>query len=123
MIFIINENIYDVGLILQIKERTGPKKIKKIINNLKNTAEEDIKNFCGLPIKLLEKNEDEKKLELKNSPLTIEFHSYIEDAKASNPKQILNNDKESDGENTPSTIDDKEKQEKKIDGSNFSEDE
>ena len=50
----VTENIYDMILISKIKERTGPKKLKNIMKNLRNFAEDDIKEFPGLKFKKLE---------------------------------------------------------------------
>ena len=95
----VTENIYDMILISKIKERTGPKKLKNIMKNLRNFAEDDIKEFPGLKFKKLEeKKEDEKELRSKNS---------------------LHNDAGNDGENTSAT-NDNEEEVKQFDNSGFS---
>ena len=83
MVSIINENIYDMTLISNIKERTGSKKLKNIMKNLRNFAEDDVKGFSGLKVKKFEeKTEEVKKPEHKKMSISI-----------------LNNDDEE--ENTP----------------------
>ena len=117
----INENIYDMILISKIKERTGPKKLKKIMKNLRNFAGDDIKEFPGLKFKSLkEKKEEEKELESENS--IIRIHHYIEDFKKSNSKSISNNDGGKKGENTSAT-NENEKEVKQFNNFSFSEDE
>ena len=123
MISVINENFYDMALILKIKERTEPKKIKKIVNNLKKIEEDEVNNFSKLKIKVFEeKKEDVKKIESKIFSSIIDFKSHIEDTKLSNSRSILDSDDEYEGENTPSTVRDNEEQ-NKVDGSVFSADE
>ena len=123
MISIINENFYDMALILKIKERTEPKKIKKIVNNLKKIEEDEVNNFSKLKIKIFEeKKEDEKNIESETFSSIIDFKCHIEETKLSNPKSILDSDDEYEGENTPSTVRDNEEQ-NKVDGSEFSADE
>ena len=113
----INENIYDMSLISKIKEQSSPNKLKKIIKNLRNIAEDDVKKSSGLKIKILEeKNEENKKLEFKNFAPSTEFQHYIEDFKKPNSRPILNND---EGENTPATDGDNEE----FEYSDFSDDE
>ena len=99
---VINENIYDMTLISKIKERTGPKKLKKIIKNLRNLIKDDIKEFSGLKVKKFEeKKEEEKEMESENANPIIGLNRYIEDFKISNSRPILNNDEENLRENTP----------------------
>ena len=119
----LNENIYDMTLISKVKEHTGSRKLKTIINTLKHLAEEDVKKYSGLKIKkFAEKKEEEKKPELKILPI-IGFQNYFEDYKKHNSRSIVNNDADYVGENTPSTVDDNEKDIKKVSSFDFSEDE
>ena len=115
----LNENIYDMTLISKVKEHTGSRKLKTIINTLKHLAEEDVK----LKIKkFVKKKEEEKKPELKILPI-IGFQNYFEDYKKHNSRSIVNNDADYVGENTPSTVDDNKKDIKKVSSFDFSEDE
>ena len=118
-----NKNFYDAILNSKIKERTGPKKIRKIVNNLKRIAEDDIQKFSKLKIKIFkEKNEEVKKPEFKIATPIIGLQQYIKKFQKSNSKIIFKEDNESEGENTPSTVDNNE-EEKQIDSSDFSDDE
>ena len=94
MIPVIDKNIYDVALISKIKERTGPKILKKITKYLRNLAEDEAKEFSELKIAKLEekKREEEKKIEFKNNDVNIEIQHYIEDFKKSSSKTIFDND-------------------------------
>ena len=124
MSFVIIETIYDMTLISKIKEQTGPKKLKKIINNLKNFAEEDLKEFPKLKIKIFEEEKEEvKKPEIRIVAPIFGFQHYLEDIKKSNSKLIVNIDDENEGEDTPSDVDGDEKGMKQKDSSDFSEDE
>ena len=116
-----NQYIYDVALISEVKKHTGSKKLKSIVNNLRNLSKKDVKEFSQLKIKKFEE-EKEEKLELKISAPIIQLH-YINDLKKTNPKTIVNNDVDYEGENTPSTVDDNEEELKQIDSSDFSDDE
>ena len=123
MISTINENIYDMALISKIKEQTGPKKLKKIIKNLRNLAEEDVKGFSDLKIKIFEEQkEEEKQPEIIIAAPAFGFQRYLEEFKKQNVKSIVSDDADYEGENTPSTADDIE-DEKQIDSSDFSDDE
>ena len=120
----ITGDIYNMTLILKIKEQTETKKLKKIIKNLRNLAKEDLKGFAELEIKIFEEEkEEEKKQELKTVAPIIGFQHYFEDFKKSNLKSEVNNIVEYEGENTPSTVDDNEEEVKQIDSSDFSDDE
>ena len=120
----ISENNYNMALILKIKEQTETKKLKKIIKKLRNLAEEDLKGFTELKIKIFkEEKEEEKKQELKTFAPTVGFQHYFEDFKKTNLKSEVNNIVENEGENTPSTVDDNEEEVKQIDSSDFSDDE
>ena len=120
----ISENNYNMALILKIKEQTETKKLKKIIKNLRNLAEEDLKGFAELKIKIFEEEKvEEKKQELKTVAPTVGFQHYFEDFKKTNLKSEVNNIVEYEGENTPSTVDDNEEEVKQIDSSDFSDDE
>ena len=124
MSFVIIETIYDMTLISKVKEQTGPKKLKKIINNLKNFAEEDLKEFSKLKIKIFEEEKEEvKKPEIRIVAPIFGFQQYLEDIKKSNSKLIVNIDDENEGEDTPSDVDGDEKGMKQKDSSDFSEDE
>ena len=115
----IKDNIYDKTLISKIKERTGPKKLKKIIKNLRNLEIENIKKFSGPKIKIFEEKDEAKETEFEIVAPIIGFHHYFEDFKKSNPKIIKNNKADYERENTPSTVDDNEEI-KQVDSSDFS---
>ena len=115
-----NEKIYNIALISKIKEQTGPKKLKKIIKNLRNLAEEDLKEFSDLKIKVFK---EEKKQEAKIAAPILGLRHYFEDFKKSNSKKIVNNDTGYERKNTPSTVNDSEEGVEQIDSSDFSEDE
>ena len=122
MVFDSTENIYNESLNLKIKEQTGPKKLKKILKNLRNIAKEELKGFSELKIKI---SEEEKKEEIKSefkivAPI-IGFQHYFEDFKKINLKSNINN-ADYEGENTPSTVEGDEEELKQIDSSDFSED-
>ena len=124
MTSIVNEKIYDISLILKVKEQTGPKKLKKIIKNLKNLAEEDLKEFSVLKIKILkEDKEEEKKSEIIIVAPIFGFQHYLEDIDKLNSKSTVNNDDEHEGEDTPSDVDCNEESFKQKDSSDFSSDE
>ena len=123
MSFFINEKIYNITLISKVKRQTDPKKIKKIINSLKNCTKEDLKKFSELKIKIFEKEKEElQKSEFKIAVPIIGFHHYLEDIKKSNLKQAVNNNDENKVENS-STAYESEEEVKQIDSSDFSEDE
>ena len=105
MMSVIDENFYDMNLISNIKERTGPKKLKNIMKNLRNFAEDDVKGFSGLKVKKFEeKIEEVKKPILKKMSISI-----------------LDNDDEV--ENTPKTFFGNEEGERQIYYSDSSADE
>ena len=52
MIPIENKKIYDMALISKIKEHEKLKKLKNIIKNLRNLAQEDVEEFSVLKIKI-----------------------------------------------------------------------
>ena len=121
MISNINENNFDVALISKIKKQTGPKKLKKIIKNLRNLAEEDVKGFSGLKIKVFEEQkEEEKQPEIIIAVPAFGLQHYLEEFKNQNVKSIVNDVADYEGENTPSTADDNEEELKQIDSSDFS---
>ena len=120
MISISCKNLYDTVLISKIKERTGPKKLQKIIKYLRNITEKEVNQFSELNIKIFE---EEKKHEFKIVAPIIGFQHYFEDFKKSNSKNIVNNPMHNKGENTHSTVDGNEEEKKQIDSSDFSEDE
>ena len=123
MIIVIDENIYDMELISKVKERTGPKKIKKITKYLRNLAEDEMKEFSELKIKKFEnKKENVKKLEVNSSTSHIELQNCIGNFKKSKSRSILNNDEEYEGENDPSTVDGNDGEMEQIDNSFFSDD-
>lgn len=76
---VINENDYDFTLISKVKERTSPKKLKKIIKDLKNLEEDDIKEFSELKINIFEEKEDEKEPEFKIIVPIVEIQNYFEE--------------------------------------------
>ena len=120
----VNENVYDITLILKIKERTGTKKIKKILRNLRNLAEDELKEFSELKInKFGEEKSEIKNNKFKNDTSFIEFQHYTEDFKNLNSRSILYNDDEYERVNTPVTSDDNEEEMKQIDNSYFTIDE
>ena len=119
MISATNVSIYDTALNSKIKEQTGQKKLQKINKYLRNLAEEDLKEFSKLKVKI----EEEKKPEFKIVAPIFGFQQYFEDFKRSNSKQIDNNDDDQEGENTPSTVNNDEEGLKQIDSSDFSDDE
>ena len=122
MIPVKSENIYDMALISKIKEHTGSKKLKKILKNLRKIAEDDIKEFSALKVKVFVE-EEEKKPQFKIIAPISGFQNYLEDSKKLNSKTIVNIDIELEGENTSSTFDDYEEEIKQADSSDFSEDE
>ena len=119
-----NNNIYDTILISKIKKQTGPQKLKKILKNLRNYVEEDLKCSSELKIKIfeVEKHED-KKYEILISAPIFGFQHYVEDFKKSYLKKIVNNAINNEGGNTLSTVDNNEEESKQIDSSDFSQDE
>ena len=120
MIAEVNENNYNMSLISKVKDQTGPKKIKKITKYLRNLAEEDLKEFSKLKVKVME---EEKKQEFKLAAPIIGFRYYFEDFKKLNSIPTTKNDVDNEGENTPSTVDDNEEEAKQIESSDFSADE
>ena len=122
MIPVKSENIYDMALISKIKEHTGSKKLKKILKNLRKIAEDDIKEFSALKVKVFVE-EEEKKPQFKIIAPISGFQNYLEDSKKLNSKTIVNIDIELEGENTSSTFDDYEEEIKQADSSDFVEDE
>ena len=123
MIPVKSENIYDMALISKIKEHTGSKKLKKILKNLRKIAEDDIKEFSALKVKVFVEEEEEKKPQFKIIAPISGFQNYLEDSKKLNSKTIVNIDIELEGENTSSTFDDYEEEIKQADSSDFVEDE
>ena len=123
MIPAIKENIYNTTLITKVKKNTGSKKLKKIVENLRNLAEEDVKGSSKFKIKIFkEKIEEIKTSEFTTSSPVIVFQHYSEDLKKSNSKLIINNNSEWKKENISSTADDNEELTKQIDSSDFSDD-
>ena len=123
MASVINEKVYNKTLISKIKEHTGPKKLKKIINHLRKIAEDDIKESYALKIKIFEeKKEQEVNLELNIDASTIEVKHYTEDLRE-NSRMIVNKDGESEEDNSTCTVNDKNKEFKQIDSSDLSDDE
>ena len=102
--FVLNSNIYNMTLISKVKERTGPKNLKKITQNLKNLENVDNKVFPGLKLKKFEEKKEEK-FESENADPIIELSHYnIEDFKNFNSRSILNDNDEYDGENISEAI-------------------
>ena len=119
-----NNNIYDSILISKIKKQTGPQKLKKILKNLRNFVEEDLKCSSELKIKIFEKEKNEdKKYEILISAPIFGFQHYVEDFNKSYSKKIVNNAINNEGGNTLSTVDNNEEESKQIDSSDFSQDE
>ena len=119
-----NEKIYDISLISKVKEQTGPKKLKKIIKNLRNFTEKDLKELSKLKIKIFEEDrEEEEKSEFVIIAPIIKFQHYLEYIKKSNSKSIVNNNDEFKGEDTPFDAKNVEKEIKQKDSSDFSSDE
>ena len=115
----LNEKNYNMALISKVKEQTGPKKLKKIIKNLRNLAEEDLKELSKLKVKVME---EEKKQEFKLAAPIFGFKYYFEDFKKLNSLPTTKIDIDNEGENTPSTVNDDEEEAKQIDSSDFSAD-
>ena len=119
-----NEKIYDISLISKVKEQTGPKKLKKIIKNLRNFTEKDLKELSKLKIKIFEEDrEEEEKSEFVIIAPIIKLQHYLEYIKKSNSKSVVNNNDEFKGENTPFDAKSVEKDIKQKDSSDFSSDE
>ena len=119
-----NEKIYDISLISKVKEQTGQKKLKKIIKNLRNFTEKDLKELSKLKIKIFEEDrEEEEKSEFVIIAPIIKLQHYLEYIKKSNSKSVVNNNDEFKGENTPFDAKSVEKDIKQKDSSDFSSDE
>ena len=109
MILAINENDYDMTLISEIKKHTGPTKLKKIVEDLKNLEEEDLKEYPELNVEIFEeKNPEEKNDEYKNASPTNILQNYTKNFKKLN--SIINNSYENKGLNTTDNNNDEEKQ-------------
>ena len=117
------EKIYNMALISKIKKHLGPKKLKKILKNLKSLAKEDLKEFSKLKIKKFKTEKEEKKPKLIIVAPIIKFQYYFEDLKKSNSKPTVNNNNGYKGEDTSSEIDDTEEGAKQKDSSDFSSEE
>ena len=124
MVSIINKDIFKEAFILKTKENAELKRLKKIVNNLKRLAVEDVKGFSKLNIKIFEEEkEEEKKPELKIVAPIIGFHHYFEDFKKSSSKLLLNNIVDCVEENTCSTVDDEKEELNQVDSSDLSDNE
>ena len=124
MMSVTNENTYNKILISKIKQRTGQKELKKIVNSLKNIAEDDVKKLSKLKIKIFEeKIEEDEKVEFKISAPLIGLQHYIKDLKKLNSKIIVNQNDEPKRENISSSVNNNEEELKQIDSSDFSDDE
>ena len=119
MISLISENTYNVDLISKVKEHVRQNKLKKIIKKLRNLAENDIKEFSELKVKIFVE-EEEKKPVFKIAAPVFGFQHYFEDFKKLNSKRIVNNIVDLVEENTSSTFDDNNEDIKQIDSSDFS---
>ena len=118
----VTEKIYNMALISKIKEQTGSKQLKKTTKKLRNLAEEDLKQFSGLKIKVFQEEKKEEKIpEIIIAAPIFGFRQYVEDFKKPYSKKVSNNNVDYEGENTPSTVNDNE--ENQIDSSDFSADE
>ena len=122
MASVIKKNIYDMALISTIKSRTGPKKLKKIIKNLRNLVEDDIKKLSGFKIKIFEEKEEQIKQEFKIIAPIFRFQHYFEDSKKSISKSIVNNDNDLESDKTSSSVNNNEEETKQKDSSDFSSD-
>ena len=124
MVSIVNKDIYKEAFILKIKEKTELKRLKKIVNNLKKLAIEDVRESSKLNIKIFEEEkEEEKKPEFKIVVPIIGFHHYLEDFKKSNPKLLSNNTIDCVEENTCSTVDGENEELNQVDSSDLSDNE
>ena len=127
MISFINEKIYDMTLISKTKKQNGPEKLKKIINNLRKFEKDNLKGLSGFKIEIFkEKKEEINNQDSKISAPIIGFQYYFENFKKSNSKtkSIINNDVDSEKENSFSIVNSNvEEETKQIDSSDFSEDE
>ena len=131
MIPVIHENIYDLALISKVKKYAG-KRLKKIVKNLRNLEEQNIKEFSSLKIKVFEEDKEEEKEiekeEEKNPEFKIVapifgFQHYFKDFKKSDSKSIVNDYAGLEGENTLSTVDDNKEEIKQVGSSDFDSDE
>lgn len=127
MTLVINDNIYDINLINEIKKQTGPKAVKKIRKQLRNFIDLDIENFnASNKVKVVDDTdekkiiENNKKIEFKNNNPIIDFNHYFEDSNKQNTKDDINFEGNYKGENTPSTLLDVEGEVDKIGNSYFS---
>ena len=120
MISIIKENFYNIDLISKVKKQTGPKKIKKILENLRCLSEEDVKRYPEFKVKIFEEEgkEDEKNESIIAVPV-VGLKHYIEDCKKLDSKSNVNNNIDYERKKIPSNVDDNEQ----IDSSDFSKDE
>ena len=124
MVSIINKDIFKEAFILKTKENAELKRLKKIVNNLKRLAVEDVKGFSKLNIKIFEEEkEEEKKPEFKIVAPIIGFHHYFEDFKKTSSKLSLNNIVDCVEENTCSTVDDEKEELNQVDSSDLSDNE
>ena len=124
MICIINENIYNMTLISKIKKQTGSKNTKKIIKYLRNLADDDVKKFFKLKIKIFNEKKEETKNKVSNVDASIIGpHRYVENFNESKLKPVMNTEDEHEGENTSASIDNNEEERKQNNDSNFSADE
>ena len=121
MISIVKNKIYNTNLISKIKEKTGPKTLKKIAKYLRNLSKEDVKTFSKLKVKVFEEEiKNEKIHEFKIIAPVIGFQHYFEDLKKPNSTSDINTVFDNGGENTPSTVDDNEEEIKQVDSSDIS---
>ena len=123
MISVGSENGYKKNLLLKIKKQTKQKKLRKLVNNLRNLALEEIKGFSELKIKIFkEEKEQKKKLEFIIVAPIFGLQHYSEDFKKSNSKSNLSNIVNSVEDNTVSTVYDDKEELKQVDSSDFSDD-
>ena len=121
MISTVNNKIYNTNLISKIKEKTGPKTLKKIVKYLRNLSKEDVKKFSKLKVKIFEEEKTNEKIpEFKIVAPIIGFQHYFEDFKKPNSSSDINTVFDNEGENTPSTVDDNEEEIKQLDSSDIS---
>ena len=124
MLPVLNENIYDLALISKIKVKTGSKKLKKIVKNLRNLEKENTKKLSELKIKIFEEKKEEiEEPEFKVIAPIIGFNHYFEDLKKSTSKLIVNKDAGIEGKIAPSIVEVNEEELRQIDSSDFSMDE
>ena len=121
MISVGSENGYKKNLLLKIKKQTKQKKLRKLVNKLRNLALEEIKGFSELKIKIFkEEKKQKKKFEFIIVAPIFGLQHHFEDFKKSksNVSNIINFEED----NTFSTVYDDKEELKQVDSSDFSDD-